>query len=63
MKHIVIAALVGLLSVPALAEGENVSINPPADGTVSREDGMAAWAKLRKSPSRARREIHCIISR
>lgn len=33
------------LSVPA-AEGQNVVISPPPAGSVSREDGLAAWERI-----------------
>ncbi len=40
------AVAVAALGSAALAEGENVVIDPPADGSVNRNDGLAAWARI-----------------
>ncbi len=34
------------LSVPAFSEGENVTINPPAEGSVTRDAGLEAWSRI-----------------
>lgn len=36
--------LIALAATPAVAEGENVTIDPPA--TVTRADGLVAWARI-----------------
>ncbi len=43
-----------LAALPAFAEGENVTISPPAEGSVSREDGLAAWARIYEVASHPR---------
>ncbi len=45
IKHLLGVAVGFCLSGPALAEG-TVTIDPPAEGSVSREDGLAAWARI-----------------
>ena len=34
------------LATAALAAGDNIEINPPAEGSVSRDDGLAAWSRI-----------------
>ncbi len=43
-----------LAALPAFAEGENVTISPPAEGSVSRADGLAAWARIYEVASHPR---------
>ena len=43
-----------LLAMPVLAEGENVVIAPPAEGSVSTEDGLQAWARIYEVASHPR---------
>lgn len=49
-------ALSTLLALPSTveAEGENVVIAPPAEGTVSREDALAAWDRIYEVASHPR---------
>lgn len=51
MKHLALCAA-GLLALPVFAEGENVTITPPA--SVSRADGLAAWARIYQVTSHPR---------
>lgn len=51
-RHLTAVAL--LAALPAFAEGENVTIAPPAAGSVSREDGLAAWARIYEVASHPR---------
>ncbi len=55
MKKLVLAAAMAVL--PAIgfgAEGETVTIDPPAEGSVSREDGLLAWARIYEVTSHPR---------
>jgi hypothetical protein len=54
MKKSVATALILLLSAPLFAEGENVTITPPEDGSISRQDGLAAWARIYEVASHPR---------
>ncbi len=56
MKKLLIAASILFLpfSPATAAEGENVIIEPPAEGTVSREDGLTAWARIYEVASHPR---------
>lgn len=40
------AVLVLALALPMQAAGEEVVIEPPVNGSVSREDGLAAWERI-----------------
>lgn len=42
------------LAAPAFAEGEGIVIEPPAEGSVSREDGLAAWDRVYEVASHPR---------
>ena len=46
MQKLIATALALILAAPALAEGENVTIAPPAEGSVSEAEGLAAWARI-----------------
>lgn len=52
MKHIALA--LSLLAAPVLAQGEAVRIEPPAAGSVSRADGLAAFARIHEVTSHPR---------
>ncbi len=55
MKSPIIAmCLAALLTAPAFAEGEVVEINPPAEGTVTVEEGLQAWARIYEVTSHPR---------
>jgi mono/diheme cytochrome c family protein len=41
-------------ALAAFAEGENVTIDPPAAGSVSREDGLSAWERIYEVTSHPR---------
>ncbi|MEL7179837.1 MAG: hypothetical protein AAFN63_08400 [Pseudomonadota bacterium] len=42
------------LSLAAFAEGENVAISPPAEGSVSREAGLESWSRIYEVTSHPR---------
>lgn len=47
MRKIAIAVAAMLLGAPLVwAAGENVVIEPPAEGSVTREEGLAAWNRI-----------------
>lgn len=46
MRKLVTVVAAIALAGPVLAEGETVSITPPAEGSVTREEGMAAWMRI-----------------
>ncbi len=46
LRHIAIALAAALCVSAAIAEGENVTIAPPDPGSVSQEDGLAAWSRI-----------------
>lgn len=48
------AVLVLALALPVQATGEEVVIEPPAEGSVSRADGLAAWARIYEVTSHPR---------
>jgi len=54
--HVVTGAVLAMaLAAPiAAAEGENVVIDPPAEGSVSRADGLAAFARIYEVASHPR---------
>lgn len=56
MRYPLMAALAVTLSLPALvfAAGDKVVIDPPAEGSVSRADGLDAWARIYKVASHPR---------
>ncbi|MCT4557118.1 MAG: hypothetical protein N4A61_03555 [Pelagimonas sp.] len=43
-----------LLAVPAWADGTTVEINPPDEGSVSKAQGLAAWARIYEVASHPR---------
>ncbi|KMW58804.1 putative Isoquinoline 1-oxidoreductase subunit [Candidatus Rhodobacter oscarellae] len=43
-----------VLTGPVLGAGDNVEINPPAEGSVNREDGLAAWDRIYEVASHPR---------
>jgi len=48
-------AVVGVLATSgAIAEGETTVINPPAEGSISREDGLAAFERIYEVTSHPR---------
>ena len=49
-----IAILIMPFSFALAADGENVEIEPPAEGSVSREDGLAAWSRIYEVASHPR---------
>ena len=54
MKRSIALILASSIALTAYAEGENVSINPPAEGSVSREDGLEAWSRIYEVTSHPR---------
>lgn len=54
MQRIIAAVLALVLAAPAAAEGENVSINPPAEGSVSKEEGLSAFVRVYEVASHPR---------
>ena len=50
----VIAATFVLAASGANAEGENSVINPPAEGSISRDEGLAAWGRIYEVTSHPR---------
>ncbi len=54
MRLFVSAAILLSTAVPALSEGENVVINPPAEGSVTRAEGMQAWERIYEVASHPR---------
>lgn len=54
MQRIISAVLALVLAAPAVAEGENVSINPPAEGSVSTEEGLSAFMRVYEVASHPR---------
>jgi hypothetical protein len=51
---IAVLALLAAGLTMALAAGENTVINPPTEGTVSQEDGLAAWSRVYEVTSHPR---------
>ncbi|MEO1641074.1 MAG: hypothetical protein AAFU41_17695 [Pseudomonadota bacterium] len=51
---IALAALIGLTTAGLAAEGENVDITPPTEGSVSLEEGLAAWDRIYEVASHPR---------
>jgi hypothetical protein len=54
MKLLTATILTLSLAQPAFAEGENVTINAPAEGSVSRDDGLSAWQRIYEVTSHPR---------
>ncbi|GAB5512110.1 MAG: hypothetical protein Rhims3KO_35110 [Hyphomicrobiales bacterium] len=56
MKRLLTVALLAVATtyVAVAAEGENVDINPPAEGSVSHEEGLAAWGRIHEVTSHPR---------
>ncbi len=47
MKRLIVGAILAFsLSATVFAAGENVSINPPAEGSVSTVQGLEAWSRV-----------------
>ena len=46
MKRILAGICVMGVASAAFAEGENINIAPPAEGSVSRADGLEAWTRV-----------------
>jgi len=54
MKKILTAVLSLGLALAAFAEGENVTILPPEEGSISREAGLEAWSRVYEVTSHPR---------
>ncbi len=55
MKHLITAVAACLaLASPLAAAGETVELNPPAEGSVSKEEGLAAFARIYEVASHPR---------
>ena len=54
MKRIAYALATCAMLSPAFAEGENVTIEPPAAGSVSEAQGLEAWARIYEVTSHPR---------
>ncbi|MCV6594535.1 MAG: hypothetical protein OIF48_16395 [Silicimonas sp.] len=54
MKHVLIAGALALGAQMGFAAGENAVIDPPAEGSVSREDGLSAWSRIYEVASHPR---------
>lgn len=54
MKRTVATLIVATFAVAAFAEGENVTIEAPPEGSVSREAGLEAWARIYEVTSHPR---------
>lgn len=54
MKKTFAVLIASSIAVEAVAEGENVNINPPAEGSVSREEGLDAWSRIYEVTSHPR---------
>jgi hypothetical protein len=54
MKLLTVISLIVSFALPVFAEGENVTINPAAEGSVNREDGLAAWQRIYEVTSHPR---------
>lgn len=54
MKKTIALLTASSIAVAAFAEGENVIINPPAAGSVSREEGLDAWSRIYEVTSHPR---------
>jgi len=54
MRLLAFAIALGALGTPVLAEGENVTIEPPAQGSVSEAEGLEAWARIYEVASHPR---------
>lgn len=49
-----IVLVLALIAGPAFAEGENVTIDPPAEGSVTQSQGLEAWARIYEVTSHPR---------
>lgn len=54
MKHLVTLLCAIMAAAPALADGENIVIDPPPAGSVTKEDGLAAWDRIYEVTSHPR---------
>lgn len=54
MRILNTAVAAAALGTAAFAEGENVAIDPPAEGSVSRDEGLAAWSRIYEVASHPR---------
>ena len=54
MRLLAFALALGALVSPAFAEGENVTIEPPAEGSISEAQGLEAWARIYEVASHPR---------
>lgn len=54
MKFITAMVLMIAYALPAFAEGENVTINIPAEGSVTLNEGMEAWLRIYEVASHPR---------
>lgn len=54
MRKLIAATLMISLALPAFAEGENVTITLPAEGSVTREEGLVAWQRIYEVTSHPR---------
>lgn len=54
MKKILSALALVAVAFPVSSEGENATINPPAEGSVSREEGLEAWSRIYEVASHPR---------
>ncbi|MEJ6403255.1 hypothetical protein [Yoonia sp. 2307UL14-13] len=53
MRNVIAMALISLASL-AMAEGENTIIDPPAEGSVTRDEGLTAWGRIYEVASHPR---------
>lgn len=54
MKRLLTTLCATGFAFAAFAEGENVVINPPAEGTISREAGLDSWSRIYEVTSHPR---------
>ena len=54
MRNLMPVVCMAFLTTPAFAEGENVVIDPPAEGSVTRAQGLEAWARIYEVTSHPR---------
>ena len=54
MKRLIATTLMVSFALPAFAEGQNVTITAPAEGSVSRQDGLLAWDRIYEVTSHPR---------
>ena len=53
-KFLTVALLAVGLATSAFAAGDTVEINVPAEGSVTKEEGLAAWARIYEVASHPR---------